>query len=171
MRLIREGIRSEWGECFSREYRVACRRINDEEFKRASEARLLNKQAQFADWTHKDLKKISDDQVNQYFAPLDVDLKTPEYESTLPQHALAPLKPYYREIPDIVRSWFNKQSINDVEMRQNSEFDVRTFLYEYGVELKNPSVEVDLVREKFYKMYEYRRRLNVQCNLDRRILI
>jgi len=49
-------------------------------------------------------------------------------------------------------------------MREGFEFDVRTFLYQHGVELKNPSVDVDLVREKFFKMYEYRRRLNVQCD-------
>ena len=30
--------------------------------------------------------------VNDYFAPLDVDLKTEEYQPLLPRHSLAPAK-------------------------------------------------------------------------------
>lgn len=33
LRLIREAASSEWAECYKREFRVACRRIQDAEFK------------------------------------------------------------------------------------------------------------------------------------------
>lgn len=108
MKLIREGLKSSWAECYSREYRVACRRIvqflinyvfniekNDEEFKNAVKTVLVDKKKICYDWKFKNFKDISKDLVESYFRPLEEDLKIPEYKPDIKPHALYPVKVFF----------------------------------------------------------------------------
>lgn len=161
LRLIREGLRSEWGDCLKREYRVACRRINDAEFKKAA-AKLGNKE-QFNDWTYKKLEDISPELLDKYFAPLEQDLKVEEYKPTLPQHSVAPFKDFYQQFPDKVRYWLNKQNIKDMELRNDYLFDVQSYMAgAYAIDIHNPLYTHDLIRERVHQVGEQSRRVGLQ---------
>lgn len=65
---------------------------NDEEFKNGVKSILYDKKKKCYDWKYKNFQEIPQALVDQYFRPLDEDLKIPEYQADLKPHALYPVK-------------------------------------------------------------------------------
>ena len=112
----------------------------------------------------KKLEDIKEADLERYFAPLANDLNIEEYDPKIKTHSFLPVKEYYKIIPDKVRLWLNEESIKDIEMRENQYFDVKTYLYWFGIDIRNPSLSIKLIREKLFQYEEYKRKLKIQSN-------
>ncbi|EGR29154.1 hypothetical protein IMG5_162090 [Ichthyophthirius multifiliis] len=174
LKLLREAQNSTWKECLEREYRVACRRIQDQELAESFKYYLFeNHEESFQGWQVKNFKDITNDQVERYFIPFDEDQQTKkisEYKPDLKPFSMYPVKDYYKKYPDTVRYYLNQDNLRDTYIRQGQMWDVHKFLQGIGINSMNPSIKVEDLREKIYlyEKLEFQKyeQLNRMCQLS-----
>ncbi|KAL4497195.1 hypothetical protein ABPG72_019515 [Tetrahymena utriculariae] len=166
-KLLREGINSSWKECFEREFRVACRRLLDNEVMRCIQSEIVEEARGFKDWDYKVLSQISKDQVESYFRPLVEEKRfegVSEYHGDLKDNCLYPTKDFYRDYPDTVRYYLNQDNLRDVYQRNSQIYDVGEFLQSYNINSKSPAINIADLREKFYLMEKLNRKKTEKLN-------
>jgi len=159
LKLLREGLYSDIASCYEREYAVAARRIQDDDFLNAVEAKLNKGNHEFNNWTHKTLEEITDDMVNKYFEPLPGNYRPLKH--TIPENAFYPIKKYYKQWPIRVIHWLNEQSIDNANIRAGQDFDVETWFYKCGIDIKDASITLAELRKKVYEKEEAERKIEL----------
>lgn len=151
-RLIKEAKNLEWAECMKREHAVAVK---------------LAKHPDFIDGAFKTLSRypgvpiwsvnfpVPKELINEYLLSESVL----ELQSSKPNQFL-PVKEWFKKIPNAPRLWLNQQSTENFFSRISFDADVRYFLRNYDIDVRDPSIDAAKVREAFWNNEMYLRKLN-----------
>lgn len=141
-KLITEAAKLQWYECLQREFSAAANLASHPDFHEGVRKRLgSNSQPE---WTVK--HPVSPDLIARVCRPRQLSLGAKHNE-------LLPTRDYFRKVPSSPRLWLNELSTNIPYLREDHEFDVKSFLNAMDVDLRTAEITPELVRRLLFTYY------------------
>lgn len=159
-RLVKNAYYLEWNECLQKEFQVALNMCKTPEFFEGA-TKVLGRITQTPDWPSK--SPISPDQISEILhnsATLELDSKP---------HQLLPVKEYFRDFPNTPRFWLNEISPTLTLHRKDFEFEATAFFNGYGVDLRDPNIDIPTVRSKVFHQLVFDKRMENEYDRVKRI--
>lgn len=149
LELLKKAQSSSWIECLEREFAVARRLIEMSTlklntFKQSSHYSFVN------EYSSRSTTEITQNIVDSFFVKPEGVYKL---QHEVKEHSLLPVCDYYRDVPDSVRTYLNKQQFTD---KHNGEqvHEILRYLNINKVNYKSKVFDVDILRKKVYQKLE-----------------
>ena len=141
-KLVTEATNLQWYECLQHEFSAAANLASHPDFLEGVRKRLgANTQPQ---WQIK--YPVPASLIAQICEPRPLALNAKHNE-------LLPTRQYFRKVPSSPRLWLNELSTNLPYLREDYDFDVKTFLNELDVDLRVAEITPELVRRLLFNYY------------------
>lgn len=141
-KLVTEAAQLQWYECLQREFSAAANLASHPDFHEGVRKRLGGNVQ--PEWTVK--YPVQPSLIARVCKPRPLSLGAKHNE-------LLPTRDYFRRVPSSPRLWLNELSTNIPYLREDHEFDVKTFLNGMDVDLRTADITPGLVRRLLFTYY------------------